>query len=381
MAETSGAGRAPPRISIVIPVCGVEDEIRTCLDSILTQSFTDIEVVAVDDSSPDRSGEILDSYAARDQRLRVIHLGQRGGPGNARNTGVDLAWGDYVWFVDGDDVVAEGGLAAVAAQLARAEPDVLLIGFARLRPSGVVLPNAWRHLLREQRPGEVFTLADRPEVARLTMTSWSKVIRRSFLTGLALRFEPGIHEDVPLTCQLLLQARRIATLDTVCYLYRERRGGALTNTPSRDNFAVFDRYKKVFAVIASRPDQFGAFRHVFFDRAIWHYTTVFGAPNSVPRTARREFFRRMAEDFARYRPPNYMYPPGVHGLKYRLVEHDAYRAYLIIQPANQVRIALRNALRGLPGLRRPRLSARDKASEEADSAGQRRGREARVREL
>ena len=337
------APAAAPQISFVIPAFGVEAELRACLESILTQSFTDIEVIAVDDHSADRSGEILDEYAERDQRVRVIHLDHRGGPGNARNIGLDLAVGEYVWFVDGDDLVADQALAAAAVQLARTEPDVLLIGFARLQPSGRTEPNAWRNLLREPRPGQVFALADRPEVIRLTMTSWSKVIRRGFLTGLGLRFEPGIHEDVPLTCTLLLNAKRIATLDAVCYLYRQQRGGALTNTPSDDNFQVFARYEQVFAIIDARPAEFGQFRRVVFDRAIWHYTTVFGAPNAVPRRSRREFFHRMFEDFARFRPASYAYPPGLHGVKYRLVERDAYRAYLALQPANQVRIAIRRA--------------------------------------
>lgn len=356
MAGTQGAGPGlAPRISVVVPVYRVEDEIGACLDSILTQPFGGIEVIAVDDCSPDRSGAILDAYARRDQRVRVIHLSRTGGPGNARNAGMDQAAGDYLWFVDGDDVLAVGALTAVAAQLARARPDVLLIGFARLQPSGATLPNAWRHLLRERQPGQVFTLADRPDVVRLTMTSWSKVIRRRFLAGLGLRFGQGIHEDVPLTSALLLHAQRIATLDTVCYLYRERRGGALTNTPSRDNFAVFDRYEDVFSMIGSQPDKFAGFRQAFFDRAIWHYAAVFGAPSSVPRAGRREFFHRMSEHFARYRPAGYSYPPGLHGVKYRLVERDAYHAYLALQPLNQARVASREVLRdGRRALQRAR---------------------------
>jgi CDP-glycerol glycerophosphotransferase len=345
--DMSGAASgAAPRISIVIPACGVADELRVCLDSILSQSFTDIEVIGIDDHSPDRCGDILDEYAGRDPRVRAVHLASSGGPGNARNVGMDLAAGDYIWFVDGDDLLADKSLSAVSAQLARTEPDVLLIGFERLQLSGRTEPNAWRHLLRGPQPGQVFTLADRPEVIRLTMTSWSKVIRRGFLTGLGLRFEHGIHEDVPLTCVLLLNAKRIATLDTVCYLYREQRAGALTNTPSNDNFQVFARYEEVFGLIDAHPAEFDQFRRVLFDRAIWHYATVFGAPSALPRGSRRAFFGRMSEHFARFRPASYAFPPGLHGTKYRLVEHDAYRAYLAIQPVNRARLALRRMLRG-----------------------------------
>jgi CDP-glycerol glycerophosphotransferase len=340
----SGAARPAPRISIVVPAFGVEDELGACLDSVLTQSFAEIEVIAIDDHSPDRSGGILDEYAARDPRIRVLHLDRSGGPGRARNAGLDQASGDYVWFVDADDLLAGDSLAAVGAQLARTDPDVLLIGFARLQPSGTAEPNAWRHLLREPEPGHVFTLAERPEVIRLTMTSWSKVIRREFLTGLGLRFEPGIHEDVPLTCLLLLNAKRIATLDTVCYLYRERRSGTLTNSPSDDNFQVFARYEQVFRVIDAHPAEFGQFKGAVFDRAIWHYTTVFGAPSAVPRGSRRAFFHLMSEHFTRFRPASYAYPPGLNGVKYRLVERDAYRTYLAIQPLNRARVAAAKVL-------------------------------------
>ena len=369
MADAPGAaGRAVPRISIVIPVYGVQRELGECLDSILGQSFTDFEVIAVDDCSPDRSGEILDEYARHDHRVRVIHLDRTAGPGNARNTGMGRAAGDYLWFVDADDVLTESALAAIAAQLARAEPDVLLIGFARLQPSGAALPNAWRHLLGEQREGQVFTLAERPDVVRLTMTAWSKVIKCGFLTGLGLRFEPGIHEDVGVTCALLLHARRIATLDAVCYLYREYRGGTLTNTPSRDNFVIFDRYEKVFTLLGSRPDEFGKFHRVFFDRAIWHYTAVFGAPGAVPRADRREFFRRMSQHFTRYRPASYTYPPGLHGVKYRLVERDAYHGYVTIQPMNQARIWLRNMTRRSSREARRAVRASFSATQEAQDA-------------
>jgi CDP-glycerol glycerophosphotransferase len=339
------ARRPPPRISVVVPVFGVEAELGDCIESILGQSFTDIEVIAVDDHSPDGCGAILDGYARQDLRVRVIHLDRTAGPGNARNAGVDRASGQYVWFVDGDDVLPDGAMAAIAAQLDRTEPDVLLIGFERLQESGAAEPNAWRHLLRQARAGAVFTLADRPEVIRLSMTSWSKVISRKFYCGLGLRFGPGIHEDVPITCALLLAAERLATLDRVCYRYRERRGGALTNTPTNDHFQVFGRYESVFAGLDAGPAEAARLRPLLFDRAIWHYTSIFGAPGALPDSARREFFHRMSAQFAQFKPAGYSYPRGLHGIKYRLVERDAYHRYLLVQPLNQARLAVRQAVR------------------------------------
>lgn len=342
----SDAGAAP-LISVIIPVFRVEDSLRACLDSVLDQSFSGIEVIAVDDHSPDRSGEILDEYAKRDDRVRAVHLEQNAGPGSARNTGFGLARGEYVWFADGDDWIADGALAAIAARLAAAgHPDVLLIGFDRVQPSGRAEPNAWRHVLGAPSP-PVFTLGDRPDVLKLTMTPWSKVIRRDFMAGLGLRFGPGIHEDVPVTCILLLTAERISVLDRVCYHYRQRRHGALTNTPSDSNFAIFSRYREVFDFISERPGELARFRTALFNRMIWHYMTILGDRGCVPRRSRREFFRRASSDFARYRPDGYTYPPGVHGVKYRLVGHGSYSLYMAVQPVNQARVELRDGLRRL----------------------------------
>src|SRR5687768_16263688 len=98
-------------LSLIVPAYRVQGYLRECMDSIRDQSFTDIEVIAVDDASPDSCGEILAEYAARDSRVRVVSLERNVGLGEARNIGLDQATGDYVWFVDSDDWLAEGCLA------------------------------------------------------------------------------------------------------------------------------------------------------------------------------------------------------------------------------------------------------------------------------
>ena len=95
-------------LSVVVPVYKVQGYLRQCLDSLLEQPFTDFEVVAVDDCSPDGSGDILAEYAARDPRIKVLTLEQNVGLGRARNAGLDVAVGEYVWFLDSDDWLAPG---------------------------------------------------------------------------------------------------------------------------------------------------------------------------------------------------------------------------------------------------------------------------------
>ena len=95
-----------PLISVIVPVYKVEDYLGRCVDSLLNQTYENLEIILVDDGSPDGSGKICDAYAERDGRVRVIHK-ENGGLSSARNAGLDIAGGEYVGFVDSDDWMDE----------------------------------------------------------------------------------------------------------------------------------------------------------------------------------------------------------------------------------------------------------------------------------
>jgi CDP-glycerol glycerophosphotransferase len=346
-------------ISFVLPVYGVREYLGECLDSVLGQVGAarpdpGIEAIAVDDASPDGCADLLDERARADSRLTVIHCERNLGPGNARNVGLARAAGDYVWFVDGDDVIPAGAVASVASALARDQPDVLLIDYQELFPGGRSRPSTGAGLLRAA-PGGRFTLADAPGVINLTMTSWSKLFRREFLIGLNEPFRPGIHEDIPVTCAALL-AGRLSALGEVCYGYRRSRRGSFMATTSTDHLAVFDAYDEVFCLLDKRaaagdPVVTGAVRSAMFERAIMHYASVLqaggagigpvGRPGLVPRRERRRFFHRMHAEFARHVPDGYRLPPGARGAKLRLIQRDTYATYELLEPLNRLRVVLR----------------------------------------
>jgi CDP-glycerol glycerophosphotransferase len=339
-------GPAAPLISVVLPVGNVAEYLPACLDSVLGPDLpagqAGPEVIAVDDASRDGSGSILDARAGQDPRLRVIHLAENAGPGPARMRGLAEAAGTYVWFVDPDDLLADGALAAVTARLDRGRADVLLIDYLILGSSGRTQPSPGAALLAAPRGAAApvtLTLAERPALINRTMTVWSKVFRREFLLGLGVCFPPGIHEDVPVSCAALLGAERIALLDRVCYLYRRRRRSFLATT-SMDHFSIFSSYEQVFARLDAGAGPAGTgVRTALFGRAIEHYSTVL-ASGLVPRGARRAFFHRMAADYRRYRPAGYRRPPGLRGMKFALIERDAYGAYLVLGPLNHARVAV-----------------------------------------
>jgi len=330
-----------PTISVVIPVHGVEDYLDRCLDSVLGDSAVSLEVIAVDDASPDRCGAIL--AARHDPRLRVISTTTAVGPGPARDLGAKEATGEYVWFVDGDDELAAGALTAVAGAVTRLRPDVLVVDFENLYPDGSVSPSGGARYLRGAETG---TLAGHPALIHLTMTAWSKVFRRDFLAGLGISFGSSgaaPHEDVPVTTLALLTAQRIGVLDRVCYRYRRARRGSYLAAASDANFNIFGSYQQVFNYFTERtelraPVMPGVYAAVF-ERAIWHYTTLLPL---VPRRRRREFFHRMSADFRRWRPDGFRFPPGPRGVKFRLTARDAYWAYALLDPLNRLRVRLRS---------------------------------------
>lgn len=322
-------------ISFVVPVYRVQGYLRQCLDSILDQSFTDIEVIAVDDCSPDSCGEILTEYAARDSRLRIIALDRNAGQGPARNRGVAVAAGTYVWFVDSDDWLADGAVRAVADRLRETDADVLLVEHAKVYWDNVVKPSgstAVGHRFR-QAP-TVFALRDWPEAINILHVPWNKVVRRDLLLRLKLSFRPGWYEDIPFTYTVLLAAERISTLDRVCVYYRQRRSGAATKTPGDGHFAVFPSWAQVFDTFdPSRPgaDQL---RPLLFRRMVRHLLMVFGNDARVPKDLRGRFFAEMTAIYHRYLPPGgYPVPGGVAGVKHRLVARGRRRTFELLRMA------------------------------------------------
>ncbi|MFW6693405.1 bifunctional glycosyltransferase/CDP-glycerol:glycerophosphate glycerophosphotransferase [Streptomyces sp. MAR4 CNX-425] len=289
-----------PRFSVIVPAYRVQAYLDECLESVLSQSFTDVEVIAVDDCSPDLCGEIADGAAARDPRLTAVHLTANVGLGRARNAGLERATGDYVLFLDGDDTLVPGALQAIADRLAAtADPDVLVYDYARIYWHGRHTRNVRAELLAEREP-QVFRLEERPELLRLLMVVWNKAYRRDFVAAQGLSFPPGYYEDTPWTYPALLSAERIAVLDRVCVHYRQRRSGNILGTPGEGHLDIFEQYDRVFAFLDAR--RLDRWRPVLFGRMVDHLTAIFNVGERVPRHRRAEFFRRARARYARYGP-------------------------------------------------------------------------------
>ncbi|MFF0739011.1 CDP-glycerol glycerophosphotransferase family protein [Streptomyces sp. NPDC004111] len=338
-----------PRFSIVVPAFRVQGYLRDCLDSVLSQVFTDFEVIAVNDCSPDACGPILDEYALLDPRVRPVHMPLNVGLGRARNAGMAVAQGDYLLFLDSDDTLGTGALAAIDERLRTTEdPEILIFDYERTYWWGAAHRNVLAELLEETGP-EVFELRDRPELLDLLQVVWNKAYRRDFVETHGFQFPIGYYEDAPWTYCSLATAGSIAVLDRVCLQYRQRRqGGNILRTTSRRHFEVFDQYRRIFTYFDERPE-LDEWRPYLFRKMVDHYLTVLAKRDRLPEGTRREFFGRAAADYRERLPENFVLPDGTRALRYKALARKSYTALTAIDDSGsgrrRTRVGLRKARR------------------------------------
>ncbi|MEV6103443.1 CDP-glycerol glycerophosphotransferase family protein [Streptomyces sp. NPDC051940] len=320
-----------PRFSVIVPVHQVQAYLHECLESVLDQSFTDLELIAIDDCSPDASGTIIDEFAARDPRVRAVHLAENVGLGRARNVGLERATGDYVIFLDSDDSLTPDALRAVSDRLKETGgPDVLVYDYVRTYWTGATVPDAARSHLAQDGPA-VFTLDDRPGLLRVLHVVWNKAYRREFLERAGFTFAPGYYEDVSWTYPVLVTAESIAVLDRVCVRYRQRRRGAITCSPGQRHFEIFGQYDRLFAYLDAHPAT-ARWRPLLFRRMLDHFSTVFTASDRLPRGSRAAFLRQARAHCRRHRSPGAT-PRVRTRIRHAMVRLGAHRSYRALHTA------------------------------------------------
>ncbi|MFJ8166369.1 CDP-glycerol glycerophosphotransferase family protein [Streptomyces sp. NPDC096136] len=336
-----------PRFSVIVPAYKVQAYLQESLDSVLSQSCPDVELIAVDDASPDACGSIIDEYAARDPRVTAVHLAHNLGLGPARNAGLARATGDYLLFLDGDDTLAPGALQAITDRLkATGSPDVLVYDYARAFWTGEVVRNRLADRLSEEGPAS-FRLADRPALLGMLMVVWNKAYRREYVEREGLEFPPGFYEDTPWTYPALLAAESVAVLDRVCVHYRQRRTGSILTTTSRRHLDVLDQYDRVFGWLAQRPE-LERWRPAVHRRMAEHFCALYADPRRLPRSGRAEFFARACALLRRHRPPGGagVLPPApsrTDRLRHTLMRLGARRAYGLASAARASGLAAARA--------------------------------------
>ena len=217
------------KISVIVPVYKVEQYLSECVNSLLEQSYKDIEIILVDDGSPDKCPQICDNYAQQNSNILVIHK-KNGGLSDARNAGIKAATGDYLYFIDSDDYLDNNNLfSEIVAKIQAKEPDIVVFG-AKKDVDGIIIGNDISNYSELEQKTAIDTIVNSVKNDHLSISACSMFIKRDYILNNDLFFRYGIKsEDIEWGFRLYAYVPDLCYYDRRSYIYRLR-GGAITHT-------------------------------------------------------------------------------------------------------------------------------------------------------
>ena len=221
-----------PLISLIIPIYNVEKYLKECLLSLQNQTYKNIEVIMVNDGSPDNSVIIAEDFKNTDSRFK-LHTQENAGLSAARNTGIGLASGQYIWFIDSDDIISEKAVEIMVSNLQNTGSDFAVGCYRRINSSGVKKAGHWV-VEAHSEPKNNLTLQESPEIL-VNATAWSKVVNYNFLIKNNLYFPVGVlYEDQLWSTKLYSSAHSFNILKDIVYDWRVRDDNSSITQQSKD---------------------------------------------------------------------------------------------------------------------------------------------------
>lgn len=285
-----------PKVSIVVPVCNVEKYVAKCLDSIIRQTLTDIEIICVDDGSTDNSGRILDAYAQKDSRIQVIHK-ENSGYGDSMNIGFSMAKGEYIGIVESDDAI-KPEMYQVLYENAK-EHDLDLIksnAFFWWEPLHLWDSSYSKDL--EDFYDVVLTPKNRESMFLFFMNTWTGIYKREFIERYHIRHNttPGAsYQDNGFWVQTLCFCERAMWLKEAYYYYRQDNPTASVKSKNKV-YAMRNEYEYVLKVLENRVSE-AEMNLCFYYRMMRHRGTF----NRIDDSLKREFCNTIINEYGRYK--------------------------------------------------------------------------------
>jgi glycosyltransferase involved in cell wall biosynthesis len=277
-----------PKVSVIIPVYNVEKYLHACLDSVVNQTLTDIQIICVDDGSPDCCPQILDEYAAKDQRITVIHQ-QNVGIAGARNAAYPFIKGEYTLFVDSDDTI-EPNLcenAVAVADVEQADTTYFFIDRGRKRHQ-----YKWSCKIPELIGKHALTKNDYLILLMFPMV-WQKLWRTCFLLDNNIYCPAGQYvEDVFMQWKTLIHNPKMALLPEIMYHYRIYSLSTLKEPSKKNLMGLVATYDLIKEMLQETDNYHDEWKDIFLYRKLWHLRTVY---SHLP-TYRQKEYLRMVKD-------------------------------------------------------------------------------------
>lgn len=253
-------------ISVIIPVYNVAPYLAACIDSVLAQSYADIELLLVDDGSKDGSGDICDDYACRDARVTVLHQAN-GGPSAARNAALDIARGEQIAFIDSDDVVHRRYLEVLLEQMTQSGADIVQAPYqivsneSRSSFNADRLSQPLKQNFKRQELSSEDALLSMLYQRGMADSSPCKLFRRELFEGLRFPVCFRVYEDLYLLAQLYPRIQKMVWIDVPMYFYFKQPQGTLCSlsTSRKDAFEVLETLEAQY-LVSGQPRQARAAR-------------------------------------------------------------------------------------------------------------------------
>lgn len=288
---------ALPLISVIVPVYKVEDYLERCVESIRNQTYPNLEIILVDDGSPDNSGAMCDAYAREDSRIRVIHK-INGGLSSARNAGLTIAKGDYIGFVDSDDWVEPDMYETMYGLIEEHKAQISACGLQCDFSDGKV--SYFNPNYPAEQNTEVFTTQDAlREVTyaeKITNSACDKLFSREILEGLPMK-EGITYEDTQIMPQWLERASRIAYTPAPYYHYVMTESSITRNDSKAKMFAATDVYKERLSYYQRKHPQLAGYAaSSYVTLSMWLIYVSAGKADCV------ELRKRLVQDVCKLQP-------------------------------------------------------------------------------
>ena len=215
------------KVSVIIPVYNVENYLRKCLDSLVNQTLKDIEIIVVNDGSPDNSQEIIDEYVKKYPKKVVSVIQENGGQGTARNTGLLYAKGEYIGYVDSDDYVEENMYEELYKKAKEDDSDIVICG------NNVVKENY--DFLSKEEVDKEFLLGK--------MAVWNKIYKKNIIVDNKIQFRSKVwYEDLDFTMKVYFSSKKISYVDKPLYNYLLREGSTMNNNNIKRNLELIEAF-------------------------------------------------------------------------------------------------------------------------------------------
>ena len=213
-----------PKVSIIMPTYNVEKYFRQCIESVINQTLTDIEIIPVDDGSPDNCGKIMDEYAAKDPRIKPIHQ-ENGGYGKAVNAGIEAATGEYIGIVETDDYIEPDMYQKLYNQAKKFDADVCKCDFRYYYGKNKFFScNNLKQIANED---TVFTLKENPLIMKYHVSIWSAIYKKNYLkeNNIKVIESPNAsYQDMPFASEVYAKGAKITILHEHLINYRAENG-------------------------------------------------------------------------------------------------------------------------------------------------------------